>query len=168
MTDPEFAHVFFRACEAHAVVHHGVSEERRVVIKPDLVLFCPVDPAAKRRNIVSVAVGVRVLGVYRVQIQFVLRRRKRVNFFDIRAKFRRVSRRVRIVAGNHVFGLRGLFLEPANVVALPAMQRDLDFGELFQRFVDVYAERRVAFFREFVILNYVLFVHLLLLYRVFV
>ena len=144
-----------------------MSEEGRVIVKSHARFLSPINPAGKVGYIVSVAVGTGVFGVNRMKIQLVRGRRKRVDLFDVGAEFGSVSRRIRVVARHHVFGLRGFFLKAAYIVALPAVKRNFDVGKLLYRRIDVHAESGIPFRRKLVILYYVFFVHLSLLIRVF-
>ena len=92
------------------------------------------------------------LAVERVQVQTMFARNQRECLIEIGAEFvGRAGFAGIISGGNNAARKRAAeILKAAHVIALPAMQRDRNFGELLEDGVGVDAERGVAFARELV------------------
>ena len=101
-----------------------------------------------RRDGVAVNFFAAELAVDGVQVQAMLSRDERIiNFFQIGAQFVRRARFAGMISGLavHASERAAAGFEAAHVVALPAMERDGNGRENFQRVINVHAEaRRIA------------------------
>ena len=102
------------------------------------------------RDRVGVAVHTAAgeVGVAGVDIQAVLARNERKRLVEVGAEFLNRARLAGVVAGGlnaAAFEFRAGFFEPADIIALPAMQGDRRLGEGFEGGFGVHAEGGVLF-----------------------
>jgi len=149
MLDPEAADAFVAAGQREAVGRLGVREEGGIEVDADPQPSGPVDPPLEVGRLDPVAVdrpGV-ALQVHGVQVEPVPARNEAIGRLQIATKLVGGSGLSGIGAGGHdsPVGEPRLALEPAHVVALPAVHRDGDPPEPFEGGVGIHAQFRIAF-----------------------
>ena len=98
-------------------------------------------------NFVAIHFLAAKFAIKRVEIQAMFAGNQRIGFFQIGAQFIRRARLARIIAGGDESAAERAaeIFKAAHIVALPAVQRDGDLREGFQRVVNVHAEGGVTF-----------------------
>ena len=140
---PERAHLRVGAREREPIRRKRVREERGVEVEADAALLRPGDP---RREVLGLdLVAVRHLAlvdaVAGVEVQAVLAGDELEREVGVRHQLLRRARLARIVAGRlDAAGRAAGRLEPADVVALPAVHRNADLLQRLDRLLGVNAE----------------------------
>jgi len=127
-----------------------------VKIKADAERFGPGNPALKLLNVKFVPVDsfFRRLGIAGVQIEPVPAWDKRKNLLEIVAQFQRCPSFAGVAARDGepaTKGLLGIFIA-ADIVALPAMNRDGDPGKFVQSRFRIHAQFGVALLCQAIVL----------------
>ena len=134
-----------------AVGRLRVREEGRVEIHADLLALGPIDPALEmlRLDLVAIDAAAAELAVEGVQVEAVLAGDQREGLVQVGAKFLGRAGLAGIVARDREAAAEffARVLEAADVVALPAVERDRNRGEPLDGRVGVDAEFGVTFFR---------------------
>ena len=153
MPNPKIAGRFFGGRESKPVGSQIVREAGRVKVEPvEFLRFCPIDPPFEMlgqdfiaRNLFSL-----VFEIDGMQIKAVLSRNQRERLFGILAQFIGSTGFPRIVPGRKNSPARqtGSRLESANVIPLPAMQRNRHRRNFFQRGINIDADFGIALFRQ--------------------
>ena len=149
MFNPELADalVMMRECETARGL--GMREARWVEIEPDALGLGPINPVLEmlRLDFVAVHFLAAELAVKRVQVQTMLAGDEGERPVEVGAEFVGRAGFAGIISrGHNAAGERAAeILEAADVVALPAVERDGDFGELLEDGVGVDPEGGIAF-----------------------
>src|SRR4051794_29699478 len=130
MFDPKLPDAFIAAAQGEAVRGFGMREKRAIEIQAETALFGPIHPGgemfgAERIALDGLAVRFRVNGV---EIAAMFAGDKLQGLVDIGAQFVGIACFSRIIAGglDAAAGQAQIVLETADVVSLPAMERDGD------------------------------------------
>ncbi len=150
--DPELADGTVVVGEREAAGSFGVGEERGVEVETDAERFGPVDPAAEvfGGDLVAIDFAAAEFPVGGMQVEAVFTGDQRERPGGIRAEFVRAAGLAGVVAGGHQSAGEGgvRLLEAADVIALPAVQRQGDAGELLEDVFRIDAEVGIAFAGE--------------------
>ena len=146
--NPELADGLVRARQRETVRRLGMGEIGGIEIQTEAVLFGPGDPVLEMfgSDFIAIHLLAAELAVEGVQVQPVFARHERQRQVQISAQFFRRAGLAGIVAGHgQTVAQRtaGVF-ETAHVVALPAVQRNGNRRESFQRMVHVHTQRGIT------------------------
>src|SRR5882672_4141961 len=112
-------------------------EARGIEVKAEAVGFRPVDPVPEVAGFDFVAIHAlaAALAINRVQIHAMFAGDQRKGLLDVGAQLVRRARPAGVMTGDGKAapGRDAEIFETANVITLPAMERDRDPGEGFQR-----------------------------------
>ena len=153
MIDPEAADPLIAMRKRETVRGFLMRKKRRIKIQPQATRPGPRNPLAEMPRSQRIAIHALpiCLGIARVQIQAVLSGNQRKGFVDVRPQFNRRTRFAGMVAGDGqpASEFDAGVLKSADVIALPTVQRDRHLRQRGHRRVDVHAQRRIIFLREF-------------------
>ena len=125
--DPKLADGLVRVREGEAIGGLGMREASRIEVEAEAVRFRPVDPVHEvvDFDFVSVHALAAELAINRMQVHTMFAGDKRKGLFDVGAQFIRCARLAGVVArdGKAASERAVTILEPAYVVALPAVKR---------------------------------------------
>ena len=134
MLNPKFANLLVPMRQRKTIRRVRMREKRRIEIHSQSVLLCPMNPTLEmfRRKLVSVHPFPIGLGIRRVQVQPVLAGNQRKRHLHVRAQFIRCPRFTWVISRDRQSAaqLSRYTFESADIIPLPAVQRDRDFGEL--------------------------------------
>ena len=129
-----------------------MGKERRVEVRAEAVLFAEVDPRCKMLRLQLIAVDPLVLGknsIAGVEIQLLRAGAQLQHLLDIRHQLLRGPRAAGIAAGGLDTageGLRGVGVETAHIIPLPAVQGQRHSFQLCKRRFGIHTEGGVFFF----------------------
>ena len=152
MLDPELTNLFILACQGIAIIRHGVAEKRSVEIKADVVRLRPIHPSLKvfRFDLVSVDELGAELAVARMEADPMRTGNDRKHLFKIGSELLDRLRFAGIGAGDLKSTAAELGIgsfKPADIIALPAMNRDRNPIKPLEDCIGINADRSVPFFR---------------------
>ena len=151
--DPEVADLRVGVREREPVGRHRMREERRIEVELDACLLRPLHPRRKvlLAELVAVSDLAFVDAVAGVEVDAVASRDQRKRKLKVLHELLGSPRLARVVASRLDAARRAAGrLKAANVVALPAMQRDSDLAEVLDRLLGVDADLGVLLLRFFV------------------
>jgi hypothetical protein len=133
VVDPEIADGLFRVREGEAVGRLGVGEAGRVEIHAHAHRFRPVDPSGEMfgADFVAIDFFAAEFAVEGVEVEAVFAGDEGERHFEVGAEFVRGAGLAGVVAGHGdaaAEAFAGVF-KAADVVALPAVERDRDAGQ---------------------------------------
>ena len=152
MIDPELANPIVSVRERETVGGPGVREKRRVEVDPEPLFASPVDPPGEMLGLdrVSIDNPPACLRVARVKVEPMLARNQGERLDQVGTQFVGVPRLAGIVAGDGDSAAQRLArdLESADVIALPAVERDGDLRESSKRRLDIDTNLGISFDRQ--------------------
>lgn len=129
----------------------GMGKIAGVKVQTDATVARPVDPSLKvlDANLIAIDRPTK-LPVKGVQVQSMLARNKRVREFQVAPQFVRCSSAPRMIAGDGepIAECAIVTFKARNVVALPAVHRDLHAAQALERSINVHAYRFVLLASE--------------------
>ena len=160
--NPELANAFVAMREGEAVSRFWMCEARRVEVEAEPVGFGPGNPVLKVRDFDFVAVHLLAakFAIHRVEIDAMLAGNQRQRLLQIHSKLVGSTRLAGVFAGDGqpAAGIGpcqtlsrtrqsfvGMFFEAADVITLPAVDRDGNLRERFERAGHGHAEGGVTF-----------------------